>query len=167
MTSRRILLVLAVAIFAILGAQPASAAHNADIITINPATDGGKYISVQQSDTMPQWSFNAGGTFDYAFEPLEYADAAGNRRRGIVDDLLMMNVQGAIAWTDWWLTGVNVPLALWETFFNPNQAAAAVQKQTFYGKLGDVRVEMKFRILDIERFHVGLSIVPFFYFPTG
>jgi outer membrane protein OmpA-like peptidoglycan-associated protein len=170
MTPRKLILWILVAAFSVITAFyafPAYAGHNADIITINPATDGGKYINLHQSNTMPQWSYNVGGMFDYGFEPLEYADAAGNRRRGIVDDLLMLNVNGAIAWTDWWLMGINVPLALWETFYNPNAAAVAVQKQTFYGKLGDARVEMKFRLLDIERYHVGLSIVPFFYFPTG
>lgn len=167
MKFRNTLIMLAVAVFVCISAGSAFAAHNADVVTINPATDGGKYLTVHQSNTMPQWSFNVGGTFDYAFEPLEYADAAGNRRRGIVDDLLMANIQGAIAWTDWWETGVNIPLALWETFYNPNQAAAAVQKQTLYGKMGDVRLEMKFRLLNIERYHVGLAIVPFFYFPTG
>ena len=167
MTPRKILLCLAVAIFVTVGASTSYAAHNADVITVNPATDGTRYISIYDSIGLPQWSFNAGGYFTYAYEPLEYADAAGNRRRGIVDDLLMLNVQGAIAWTDWWSTGVNVPLALWETFYNPNQAATAVQKQTFFGRLGDVRLEMKFRLLNIERFHFGISVVPFFYFPTG
>ncbi|MFA4875617.1 MAG: OmpA family protein [bacterium] len=164
----RVVVLLLVIILSLGTAQTASALiKNADVITVNPATDGGKYITVHQSNTMPQWSFNAGGTFDYAFEPLEYADAAGNRRRGIIDDLLMANIQGAIAWTDWWLMGANIPVALWETFYNPNMAAAAVQKQTYMGKMGDVRLEMKFRFLDIDRYHVGLSLVPFMYFPTG
>ncbi len=168
MPIRKPLLALAMAILAVFVALDAQALiKNADVVTVNPATDGGKYITIQQSNTMPQWSYNVGGTFDYAYEPLEYADAAGNRRRGIIDDLLMMNVQGAIAWTDWWVMGANIPMAIMETFYNPNQAATAVQKQTLWGKMGDVRLEMKFRFLDIERYHVGLSLVPFMYFPTG
>jgi outer membrane protein OmpA-like peptidoglycan-associated protein len=167
MTPRKILLCLAVAIIAITGARSSFAAHNADVVTVNPASDGTRYISIYDSIAMPQWSFNAGGYFDYAYEPLEYADAAGNRRRGIVDDLIMMNIQGAIAWTDWWTMGVNFPMAIYETFYNPNQAATQVAKQTLYAKLGDVRVEMKFRLLNIERFHFGISVIPFFYFPTG
>jgi hypothetical protein len=167
MTPRKILLCLAVAIIAIMGVRSSFAAHNADVVTVNPASDGTRYISIYDSITLPQWSFNVGGMFDYAYEPLEYADAAGNRRRGIVDDLIMMNIQGAIAWTDWWTMGVNFPMAVYETFYNPNQAAVQVAKQTLYGKLGDVRVEMKFRLLNIERFHFGISVIPFFYFPTG
>ena len=162
---RKLIILLALAVMAVFISGTAQAAHNADVITINPATDGGKYITMYQSGTLPQWGWNAGGYFDYGFEPLEYADATGARRRGIVDDLLMANIMGAIGWTDWWSTGVNVPLAIWESFISPNVAAAT--KQNFYGKLGDVRLEMKFRLLDINRYHVGLSIVPFFYFPTG
>lgn len=140
---------------------------NADVITVNPATDGGRYVTIQQSSTLPQWGFNVGTTFDYGFEPLEYADPTGQRRRGIVDDLVMANVQAAIGWTDWWSMGTNVPVVLWETFYNPNVPADEVVKETQRGKLGDVRVEMKFRLLDVDRYHVGLSLVPYFYFPTG
>lgn len=139
--------------------------HNADVILFNPATDGGRYITMHQSWTMPQWSFNAGAYFNYAYEPLEYANLAGTRIRGIVDDLMVADVQGAIAWTDWWTMGVNVPVVVWESYRNPNLVTAT--KQNFYGKLGDTRLELKFRLLDIERYHVGLAIVPYMYFPTG
>jgi len=167
MRSKTIIITLALAILTVFLGGTAQAVHNADVITINPPTDGGKYINVYQSNTLPQWGFNAGGYIDYGFEPLEYADVAGNRRRGIVDDLLMANIMGAIGWTDWWSTGVNVPLAIWETFINPNQPIATATSQKLYGKLGDVRLEMKFRLLDIERYHMGVSVIPFFYFPTG
>ena len=140
--------------------------HNADVVNFNPATDGGKYITQHQSFTLPQWSFNAGAYFDYAYEPLEYANAAGVRRGGIVDDLIMANVQAAIGWTDWWTMGVNMPIALYEVFYN-YQNLAAPTKEKMYGKMGDLRVEMKFRLLNIERYHVGLALVPFIYMPTG
>lgn len=140
---------------------------NVDVITVNPVTDGGKYNVIYQSKTLPQWGFNVGGTFDYGYEPLEFADPTGTRRSGIVDDLFTTNIQGAIGWTDWFSSGVNIPIILWQTFYNPNVARAIVQKETFNGKLGDVRLELKFRFLDIDRYHVGLSLVPFVYFPSG
>lgn len=138
-----------------------------DVLTINPVTDGGKYNVIHQSKTLPQWGFNVGGTFDYGFEPLEFADPAGARRSGIVDDLFVMNMQGAIGWTDWFSSGLNIPLAMWESYWNPNVARAVVQQENFYGKLGDVRLDLKFRLLDIDRYHIGLAIVPFMYFPSG
>lgn len=140
---------------------------NASVVRIVPATDGGKYITQQQSQTLPQWSFNAGLAFDYGYEPLEFRDVVGNRRTGIVDDLLMANVHAALGFTDWWSMGFNMPIALWEVFYNPNTNAAAVRKESLYGKQGDLKVEMKFRLLDIERYHVGLAVVPYMFFPTG
>jgi len=157
--------IIAVAIVFAAGSAQAKV-HGADVVNFNPATDGGKYITQHQSFTLPQWSFNVGAYFDYAYEPLEYANAAGVRRGGIVDDLIMANVHAAIGWTDWWTMGVNMPIALYEVFYN-YQNIAAPSKEKMYGKMGDLRVEMKFRLLNIERHHVGLSLVPFMYFPTG
>ena len=140
---------------------------NADVIIFNPATDAGKYITVQQSQSLYQWHFNVGMYTNYTYHPLEYAYTTGARRRGIVDDLLMTDFQGAIGFTDWFSAGVNVPLIWWEAFYDPAVRAAAVQKQNLKIKMGDVRVETKFRLLDIERYHVGLALVPFIYLPTG
>lgn len=140
---------------------------SASVLRFNPTTDGGKYMSVHQSKTLEQWGWHVGGYFNYAYEPLEYADPTGARRRGIVDDLLVADIQGAIGWTDWFTMGINFPMIIWESYYNPNVLAAAVTKQNFYGKPGDLRVEMKFKLLDIDRFGFGISVVPYLYVPTG
>ncbi|MBT3181359.1 MAG: OmpA family protein [Deltaproteobacteria bacterium] len=145
----------------------AEARHAPDVITLNPTTDSGKYLTVHQSKTLPQWGFNAGGTFDYAYEPYERATPAGTRIVGIVDDLMVGNFFGAIGWTDWWTMGINMPIVFWETWYDPNVPIATVTKETKNLKFGDLRVEMKFQLLDIDRYHVGLALVPFMYFPTG
>ncbi len=159
-------LVLATAVFIVSGSAFAKV-KGPDVVNFNPTTDGGKYFSVQQSKTLPQWGFNAGATFDFAYEPYEKATAAGTRIVGIVDDLLMANVQAAIGWTNWWSMGVNMPVALWETWIDPVAPPPTATKKSYYGKMGDLRAEMKFRLLNIDRYHVGLSLVPFMYFPTG
>ena len=164
---KKLLLYVTAAAIVLTCASTSLAAHNVSIIRITPATDGGKYINVHQSNTMPQWSFNVGALADYAYEPFEFVGAEGTRRRGIVDDLAVVNFHGAIAWTDWWLTGINFPFVPWETFYDPYVPAADIKKQNLKAKIGDMKLEMKFRLLNIERFHVGLSVIPFFYFPTG
>lgn len=158
---------MVVTAIAILSARVSFAAKNVSVLRMHPATDGGKYINVHQSDTMPQWSFNIGLMTDFAYEPFEFVTADGGRRRGIVDDLVVGNVHGAIAFTDWWLMGVNVPLVFWETYFNPYVPGEEVQREDVRLEFGDVKAEMKFRLLNIERYNVGISVVPFFYFPTG
>lgn len=159
--------VLTVAIVCALALSADAKTKNASVVSIKPASDGGKYLMIQQSNTLPQWSFNVGMTTDYAYEPLEFANTTGARVGGIVDDLLTTNVQGAIGWTDWFSSGFNMPIVMYETFWNWNLPAAARQKEKYYGKMGDLRAELKFRFLDIDRYHVGLSLVPFMDFPTG
>lgn len=140
---------------------------NADIITVNPATDGGRYITVHQSQTLSQWGFNAGTVFDFGYKPLKYSGNTGARPGNIVDNLLVANIQAAAGFTPWLTAGFNVPLAIHETYYDPAVLTAAVSKESFYGKMGDARVEMKFRLLDIDRYKAGISLVPFMYFPTG
>jgi outer membrane protein OmpA-like peptidoglycan-associated protein len=79
----------------------------------------------------------------------------------------MSHFDAAIGFFDFWEMGVDMPLVWWEVFYNPAVAAAVVQKENRKFKMGDLRVEMKFKILDIDKYHVGLAVVPFMYFPTG
>ena len=165
--SAKVLLCLVVTAIALIGPRVSFAKHNASILRISPATDGGKYINVHQSKTLKKWGFNVGVYGDYAFEPFEFQSVEGVRRRGIVDDLLTTNVQGAVAFTNWFTVGANLPIVLWETFYDPFSTASQVPKQTFKGKLGDAKIEAKFRLLDVDRYHFGISIIPFVYLPVG
>lgn len=132
-----------------------------DAIIFNPVTDGGRYLTIHDSSTLPQWRFSVGAMADYAYEPMSIDNALGHRP--VIDDLLMTNVGAAIGFTDWFEAGINVPVVAWETWADPD--APVVQKEKKFG-LGDVKLETKFRILDIDRYHVGLAIVPFGTFPT-
>lgn len=158
-------IIIMVSISILISPITAIAAHTVDVITLDPATDGGKYITTQQSKTLPQLGFNVGLTFDYGWEPFERVNTAGGRVIGIVDDLAVGNLHGAIGITDWMSAGANLPVALWETYRDFLVAGAA--KVNKYGKFGDARFEMKFKLVDIERYHIGVAVVPFIYFPTG
>ena len=122
--SAKVLLCLVVTAIALIGPRVSFAKHNASILRISPATDGGKYINVHQSKTLKKWGFNVGVYGDYAFEPFEFQSVEGVRRRGIVDDLLTTNVQGAVAFTNWFTVGANLPIVLWETFYDPFSTAS-------------------------------------------
>ena len=165
--SLKVFVCLAVAAGALVCARASFAKHNVNVLRFNPAPDGGKYVNVEESNTLKQWKFNVGISFDYAFEPLEFATVEGARRRGIIDDIFEANAFAAVAFTDWLTLGANFPLVIEQTFWDPLVPAEEVQQKINKGLLGDARVEMKFRILDIERFHFGISVVPFIYIPTG
>ena len=159
---------LFVSVFSLLIASSALAYNpGIDALLFKPATDGGRYLETQQSNGLYQWGYNFGFTGDYAFEPVQMITAASsNRVRGVVDDLAVANFYGAFGLTDWWEIGVNVPVVGWETFYDPNALLNVLKKETVFG-LGDVRLDMKFRLVDIDRHHFGVSILPFAEFPTG
>lgn len=85
---------------------------------------------------------------DYARKPLELHTSLGNR--DVVNDQLIANINGAIGFTDWFEAGINVPIIGYETWADPDTIGTDVAS---FSGLGDVRLEMKFRILDIERYH--------------
>ncbi|PIU56620.1 MAG: hypothetical protein COS89_05795 [Deltaproteobacteria bacterium CG07_land_8_20_14_0_80_38_7] len=143
------------------------AKHNADVISFNPVTDGGRNITLHQTETLKKWQYNFGTMFDYAYKPLEYADNSGNRRRGIVDNLFVENFFGAVGFTNWFEAGINLPVVWLETYYNLNSGALNVPEENFYGHLGDLRLETKFLLPKIENFPVRFALVPFMYFPTG
>ena len=144
-----------------------AAPRGVSAISIRPAPDGGKYLTVHQSQTLTQWGFNAGMTLDYARKPLKYYNPPAGRVAGGIDNLITANFQGAIGWTDWFSSGVNIPLAIMEDYLQPYALTTNAQQKRYYGKMGDARLELKFRLLDIERYNVGLAIVPSMDFPTA
>ncbi|MBI4211787.1 MAG: OmpA family protein [Deltaproteobacteria bacterium] len=146
----------------------AHAFRNVDVVTFAPANDGGRFVTLHQSSTLQQGRFSGGLFLNYSYQPLELTDEGNDRLRGIVDDLVMADIGAAVGITDWWQIGANFPIALWETFYDPNARLSVIPpKETFWGTLADIRVDMKLRLMDIDRHRVGIALVPFFYFPTG
>jgi len=157
-----LVLIAAVVAGALFPATAQARYREVNAIIFNPTTDGGKFITVHESQTLQQWKFNVGLWGDYGYEPMEIRTAAG--RQPVIDDLLVANVNGAVGFTDWFEAGVNLPIIAWEKWADPD-ATPPVRTETKHG-LGDVRLEMKFRLLDIERYNVGIALVPFVTFPT-
>lgn len=141
---------------------------------VRPSLDGNRYLVTDQSQGLYQWGYNLGVNFNYAFEPAEVVpDTGGGRVAGVVDDLLVADITGAVGITDWLNVGVDVPVAMYETFFNfvnPDGSqcnlTTACPKQT-KTHLGDIFLGAKVRLLDSDRRAVGLAVQPFMLFPTG
>ena len=156
---------LVLAITAGLAAPSYAKQLNVDTILFDPVTDGGRYFSVQDAQTLGQWRWHAGSYFSYSHEPLEIKNSVTGARTGIVNDLIMGHVQGALGFTDWFEAGVSIPIVFYESYRNPN--AVPVPVLTRHTGLGDIVLETKFRILDNWRYPVGIAIVPLMTFPTG
>lgn len=140
-----------------------------DFTIIHPNVSAGRYLTVHEAETLQQWRFNLGFYFDYARKPIQLRNVVTNQRFDIVRDVMNAHAVGAIGFTDWFQAGLAIPVTIYESFFDPNVqriTGGAAPKQVRAG-LGDLRLESKFRLLDIDRFKVGVVAVPYMIFPTG
>lgn len=160
----KFILVITIAIFvALSGANAFAKPLNVDAIVFDPVTDGGNYLTIQDAQTLGQWKWNTGVYFDYGHQPLEVKNTTTGARTGVVEQLIMSHVQGAVGFTDWFEAGISVPIVMYERYKEPD---STLPFQTKAG-LSDIRLETKFRVLDNYRYPVGVAIVPFMTFPTG
>lgn len=140
-----------------LFARTSSASAN----TFSLALDPYSYITINGSQTMQPWRYHFGLFLNYAHRPLEVG-VGGVRRQGIIDHLIMGDVFGVLGITDWFQVGLDVPVAIYEDWTNPT---TGVREKTL--RMSDVRLETKFRLLDYDRYPVGIAVMPYVLFPTG
>ncbi len=119
------------------------------------------YLSVYGSQTLQPLRWHAGLWMHYANDPLEVG-LAGVTRFGVVDHLLVGDFVGAFGITDWFQLGLSAPVAFYEDF---NDITTGTVDKTL--KMSDLRFEMKFRLLDIDRHNIGIAIQPYIFIPTG
>jgi len=146
---------------------PAAAAKNGDVINLFPTNDSGLFLSIYDSHTFGWRSFSIRTVWNYAPRTLELNNTSGRRVRGVIDDLLITDIGGAIGILPWWHIGFNQPVILWQTYQDPSLLTTTAPKENRFGKLGDPRLDMKFRLLENYRTPLGIAIIPFVYLPYG
>jgi OmpA-OmpF porin, OOP family len=129
--------------------------------TFLPAIDDSRYLSIYGSQTLQQWQFRTGGYLHFAKNPLEVGLATVTRF-SVISDLLVGDFFGSVGFTDWFEAGLSAPVALFERFNNIGTGTTEDSLQMM-----DLRFETKFRLLDIDRHKVGISILPYIFLPTG
>ena len=137
------------------GRAPINAEH------FEPQLDGRGLFNAESPDALQQWQWGVGTMLHYARNPLVISD--GTRKRlGLVEDRVMMNVMASLALTDWLTVGASLPVAL----INEQNAGLASTGVGVTG-LGSMRLQLKFRILDEARHHIGVAFIPSATLPTG
>ncbi len=131
-----------------------------NINRFNPTADVSPYLSVYGSQTLQPWRYQFGVMTNYARDPAEVG-ALGARRVGIVDHLIMTDVSGAFGVTDWFQLALDVPVAVYVDEFD------LIGNEMKVVRMSDVRFEPKFRLVDIDRHSIGLSVLPTLIIPTG
>lgn len=167
MTHRRIvLLITLLAVFFLSGTAQAASSPDASIF--NPAPDISRYLNTRQAENLRQWKFGTGFFIDYGNSPIKVVDSLTGATQKIVGTDLMGHVVGSVGITDWFQIGTDIPILLYESYSSPNAGAvSAAPVQKFSGKLGDIKLEGQFQLLDINRYNIGVAIAPFAQFNTG
>ncbi len=160
---RRVLFTLIAALF-ISGLAHAESRPTASIF--NPAPDISRYLNTRQAENLRQWKFGTGFFFDYGNSPIKVQNTLPPSTQKVVGTDVMGHVVGSVGFTDWVQLGIDIPVLLYETFADPN-AGVAAPTQKFGAKMGDVKLEAQFQILDINRYNIGVAVAPFAQFPTG
>ena len=135
-----------------------------DAINFDPAVDSGNYFTVYGSRTHKAWQGNLGFYGDYANRPLEFkGTGTTSGRQSVLDHMFLIHAYGSLGFTDWFTAGINIPFAAYNVYFSDDATAA----EDSGGGMGDIRIITKFRFLDVDKTHVGISLLPFVSFPTG
>lgn len=135
-----------------------------EVNTFDPAIDDSPYYTTYGSQTMKAWQGHMGFYLDFANRPLQFvATGAASGRQSVVDNLLVGNFFGTLAFTDWFEAGLNVPVVAYNDFFTDDAAA----RSDSAAGMNDILVMMKFRLVDIEKHKIGFSFLPYFTLPTG
>ena len=141
----------------------------ADSTTFNvsffqPSIGRNSYLMLNNSQTIHQLQFDVGEFASYAYRPFEIRQA-GQRLQGVVDHLLIGDLTVALGIMDWLQVGLDLPLVFINQFKDPSVAPAPAMENHF--DLGDMRFEIKARLVDSNKHAIGLAIIPFITAPTG
>lgn len=151
---------LAAAVFLLSPGIALSQSYDAQ--NFKPTTDNGPYLAVEGSQTLGRNKWTLGLVLDYAQEPVIQVNVANVKLQNVIGRELAAHVSAAYGILPWLNVGVLASAAPYMTF----QAIGTAVTQTRL-RMGDTKLNFKFRILDNEKFPVGLAAVPFVTFPTG
>ncbi len=161
-TKLAVLLNLLCLFFFITDVFAASQTFNA--FFFKPATGRNPYTILHGTTTLHQWQFEVGDYFSYGYRPLEMKE--GNRRlQGVIDHSLVSDFVAAVGFLDWLQFGLDFPTVIVNEFRPPLVSSTIPMKNK--ASLGDLRFELKFKVLDQCAFPVGLAFIPFMSLPTG
>ncbi|MEZ4741998.1 MAG: OmpA family protein [Bdellovibrionota bacterium] len=126
-----------------------------DTQNFNPNSDGIGFITVQSSQTLPQWSLNLGAFLDHAINTLPVFETVdGEQSRGTVNDsLTSLQLHIGYGLLKNWELGISLPYVLTQSV-NSNQ--------DYQGEFADngltaVSIDSKYHLWNNDRF--GLAVI--------
>lgn len=159
MNKRILAAVMAVAILLFIPA--AHSKNRFNIMRFYPNPDSGRFFHLLDSRTLYQWQFSTGTLGSFSYSPIEEK----NTGRKIIDKLWEQHFFGTIGLADWIETSIDIPLAVWGSYIDPDAFITA--KTQLKTNIGDPRFMVKAQVLDRDRYPIGLAIAPFVTIPVG
>jgi MYXO-CTERM domain-containing protein len=158
---------LAVAMVPSAQAQTASKPR-IDAQRFDPLAQGDGFIRVREGEQLRARDWRLGLYLNYAKNPLEMGDDEYGRRRGVVDNLVGLDLTLAVALGNRLQLGLSMPVlqAQSNSKLSKELGMALGGSGETLG-LGDLDLSLGIQILRQESAGVSLSLVPHFIFPTG
>ncbi len=131
-----------------------------DAELFKPTVDGGSFLSVYQSATLPRGTFSLGYLQDYANEPLDARRVVGGRQQNIplLDHLSTMNLLGSVAVLDRLQLGAHLPFYLTGGHGLVIAHPTPTRESGFDANLGDLALNLKVALLPETRSRTGFGL---------
>lgn len=129
------------------------------VINFQPEISKGRYFGISGSQTLSKKSWTTGFYIDYSKAPISLALTRGSQ--DLLKHLFVFDAYGSAGIADWWQVGINVPVIIFDNYIDP-----ITRVGEFRHALGDIRVETKLRVLNPDRYYVGISFLPFVNIPN-
>lgn len=139
-----------------------------DVQRYHPSFDSLGGLQVESARTLEMWHPAFGLHFNYANRPLVlYSQGDGGRtfEGALVGDLFAMDLQAALG-LRYVNIGITIPITL-GMVQKTDEPVAGYPNYDRYTGFGDIRIAVKGRFLDPEKFPVGLGLILPLSFPTG
>ncbi len=126
-------------------------------------------FNTQSAQALGQWNYTVGVFFNYANRPLAGTGPNQQDQVGIINHQIGADIMAGIGFLSWLEVYVNIPLTIYQVGAIPNLNsvygnAAGQSLDGFF--LGDIKLGVKFRILDEKKFGVSLGLKAFVGLPT-
>jgi large repetitive protein len=133
-----------------------------------PSIFGGNFIAIEDANTLCPLGFGGGLFFNYADGPVQVL-VNDDPNLGIVNQLFTADVLAAFGPFSFLSLGVDVPVHLFARGRDIKDVKTGANYSSLASEttLGDIRAEMKLRILQQKLHWLGFAVAPYATFPTG
>jgi OmpA-OmpF porin, OOP family len=162
-----VFLLVLISIFA-FSATAAGAEEGFTAQMFSPGLFGADTLSVDDAKTLPQLGFGFGLFYDYS--PSRFTFFLDDEPEfDAIGPFNSLHFNAAMGFFDWWSFGVQVPFYFitYRDIPDPQEPENYGEMNESSSSIGDIRTEMKFRLLSQEVGWIGIAASPFVLFPTG